>query len=154
MGDVMQIRMNWIYEFANQIRDILEEEKELCVEDVVKSLGGNLILSSTPFEYDDVHGFIMRMGDESFELLMYEEDLKEYKKFKIVHMIGHLFLHMGYLINKDLWNEQTVYRDSIYYRWGQNVDDFEADMFACSYMMPRKKFREVSRKYILRLMWR
>ena len=63
-------------------------------------------------------------------------------------MIGHLILHMGYLIKEDKWKEESIYRDSVYYRYGYNIEESEATLFACAYMMPERKFYEVIRKHI------
>lgn len=144
-------RLEVIAELAYTVRNVVEEEKDLTPEELISALGGVLKEADSPFEYDGVEGFITKTGEESFELLMRPGYKEEYPKFNIAHMIGHLMMHMGYLLKDDTWQKweiPSVYRDSVYYRYGHNIEEKEAYAFACAYMMPKETFYKVIREHI------
>ncbi len=70
------------------------------------------------------------------------------KLFSIAHELGHLFLHMGYMIDKDRWNKFDEYTDSVYYRFGHNKEEYEAHEFAAAFLMPEEIFREQVKNHL------
>lgn len=84
-------------------------------------------------------GFIMKYGN-SFKIVVspFQNELR--KNFTIAHELGHLFLHMGYIIDDELWNKQT---DKIYYRSGSTLMEYQANEFAAALLMPKEMYEEV-----------
>ena len=65
----------------------------------------------------------------------------------IAHELGHLFLHMGYLVNPDKWNAIDEYYDSPKYRQGYSEEEYEANQFAGAFLMPEKEYRQFVIEY-------
>ena len=53
----------------------------------------------------------------------------ERRKFTIAHELGHLFLHMGYMIDSDLWEQQE---NATFYRAGNSSEEYQANEFAAA----------------------
>jgi Zn-dependent peptidase ImmA (M78 family) len=68
----------------------------------------------------------------------------ERERFSIAHELGHLFLHMGYLVDPATWNRIDKYRDSPMYRQGHSDEEYEANEFAAAFLMPEAEFRRVA----------
>ena len=106
------------------------------IEGVVTMLGGNLEYCDDILE--NAEGRIKRNGD-SF-IIEIPRDVNEGRRnFTIAHEIGHLFLHMGYLIDEKLWNNS---RDHDYFRKDYGEIEYQANEFAAALLMPRKEFYE------------
>jgi len=60
--------------------------------------------------------------------------------------LGHLFLHMGYLVNPDTWGTSSEYCDSVYHRFGYSIEEAEANLFAAALLMPEEYFRRAVAK--------
>ena len=61
------------------------------------------------------------------------------RNFTIAHELGHLFLHMGYKINQEIWERQEV----TYFRKGDSEEEYEANEFAAAFLMPKKVYKEI-----------
>lgn len=69
----------------------------------------------------------------------------ERRNFTIAHELGHLFLHMGYLISKDTWDQQS--NSCQFARFGANEQEYQANEFATALLMPQKEFKEKIEEY-------
>lgn len=69
----------------------------------------------------------------------------EIRNFTVAHELGHLFLHMGYLIGKDTWNQQS--NSHQFTRFGTNEQEHQANEFATALLMPQKEFKEKIDEY-------
>ena len=129
----------------NITQDIIDEYKINIpinnIEDVVRQLGGNVEESSNVSFAAD--GSVIKRGD-SFSIVVSPFQSEERKKFTIAHELGHLFLHMGYQINEELWNEQE---NLTYYRSGESAVEYQANEFAAALLMPQKKYKEIMDRY-------
>ncbi|EKD55897.1 MAG: hypothetical protein ACD_59C00004G0001 [uncultured bacterium] len=67
------------------------------------------------------------------------------ERFSIAHELGHLFLHMGYLVDQKKWSEINNFYDSIFYRANNNysIEEYEANEFAASFLMPSDEFKKI-----------
>lgn len=65
------------------------------------------------------------------------------ERFTIAHELGHLFLHMGYLIDEELWNANE---DAVYFRKDYGEMEYQAHEFAAAILMPRNKFFSVMKE--------
>ncbi|WP_100404254.1 ImmA/IrrE family metallo-endopeptidase [Bacillus solitudinis] len=128
---------------ADSLFDTLELTFPVAVEDVPEILGGELIIKE--FENNELEAMIRKV-DDSFEIQISPDKPNFRKRFSIAHEIGHLFLHMGYLMNPKLWNEVGDYRDSVFYRLGHSIEEKEANEFAGAFLMPEQEFIKISRE--------
>jgi Zn-dependent peptidase ImmA (M78 family) len=99
-----------------------------------------------------VDASIKKDGKKSFIIYLNPDKPYTRERFTIAHELGHLFLHMGFLLNKELWDSipDGQLQDSWYYRvngkYTQN--EHEADEFAASFLMPKDEFIEISKKHL------
>lgn len=58
--------------------------------------------------------------------------------FTIAHELGHLFLHMGYIVDKELWNK---YMEKSF-KSKNSIEEYEADEFAGALLMPKNLYED------------
>ena len=107
------------------------------LENLVKKMGGELCEDSLD---SDIDGQIEKK-DNSFKITINKSkhDNQHRKNFTIAHEIGHLFLHMHYL-EKNEWDSIKNYVDSVKHRFGYSEEEYEANHFAASLLMPKDKY--------------
>jgi Zn-dependent peptidase ImmA (M78 family) len=142
---MMQHQKREIAVLAEIIRDGLELSTPINVEDAVKRLGGKLVEKESMEAGMEA---MVRRDGERFEIIIQKNKPAVRKRFSVAHELGHLFLHMGYLVNPDLWSNTDEYRDSVYYRFGHGIEEEEANEFAANFLMPENEFQEVAGKHI------
>lgn len=107
------------------------------LDSVVRQLGGKIVENRT---LSDVYaGTIKKTGKTSFEISISPYQSETRKNFTVAHELGHLFLHMGYLLDPSLWKEQN---EKIYTRFGTNEEEYQANEFAAALLMPREEFEK------------
>lgn len=89
----------------------------------------------------------VRKHGNSFVIELAGAATDERDRFSIAHELGHVFLHMGYLVDPAAWENIDEYRDSPMYRLGHSAEEHEANEFAAAFLMPEEEFRRVARKY-------
>lgn len=99
-----------MYDFLlkNLVRDLSKcYEIKYPIEDiekVVRKMGGRIVHQSTP-----LYSTGIKKVDDSFEIyvspFLYDNRTNQRTRL-IAHELGNLFLHMGYLTNKKLWDCQ------------------------------------------------
>ena len=133
-----------IREFINRLAEqvISAYKIEIPIKDiksVVKKMGGQITYKDN--FYDLVDGSIKKTGKMSFEIALSILQSEERRNFTIAHELGHLFLHMGFRTNKELWEKQ----DKIVYQRKERKEyqEYQANEFAAALLMPREKYKEV-----------
>jgi len=103
---------------------------DIC--DVVRSIGGDI--SEQIVGLDD--GIVMRNGN-GFQIIRptLQDEMK--KKFFVAHDLGHLFLHMGYMISNNIWEKQSSSECRIFKSVEQ---EYQANKFALCFLMPQNQF--------------
>ncbi|HBF4615863.1 TPA: ImmA/IrrE family metallo-endopeptidase [Clostridioides difficile] len=131
-----------IRELINDItQDIIQTYKIqipiVNINQVVDALGGKVIEDSSLSGYSD--GFIRKV-DDSFEIVVspYQPDTR--KNFTVAHELGHLFLHMGYGIDDELWNSQD---GNQYFRSGNTNKEYQSNEFAAALLMPKHEYKRI-----------
>lgn len=109
------------------------------VKAVSQELRGEVIEADLPEELD---ARIEKAGD-AFKIVFNSNKPDTRNNFSIAHELGHLFLHLGYLINPEKWKSVNTYTDSVYHRFGHGEEELEANEFAAAFLMPEKEYREV-----------
>lgn len=104
------------------------------MDKLVRSLGGTI---EEDERYSD--GAIQKDGDAFIVWISPFQDEKR-RRFTIAHELGHLFLHMGYLTNHELWEKQE---NKIYQRVGNSEKEYQANEFAAAFLMPKKEYFKV-----------
>ncbi|GAB7081300.1 ImmA/IrrE family metallo-endopeptidase [Megalodesulfovibrio paquesii] len=130
-----------IQQLAANVFSKLNLSTPVNVDSVVKQLGGEII-QSTDSSYE---ARIQKNGDQGFTIELNDSAISHdgRRRFTIAHELGHLFLHMGYIINPEKWNRIDTYTDSPYYRQGYTEEEMEAHEFAAALLMPTQQFTPV-----------
>lgn len=134
-----------IEKLAEIVRDALEVDIPIEIEKVPKKLGGKLRYVER-VEDHNVEAMIKKV-DDTFEIQIRQDVYHLRNRFSIAHELGHLFMHMGYIIDEELWKDTDDYKDSVYYRYGHTVEEHEANEFAAAFLMPKDIFIEIAEKH-------
>ena len=125
--------------------DVINEYKIqmpiINIDEVVSRIGGYIEKDNTLSGYSD--GFIKKDGD-SFKIYISPYQMDTRRNFTIAHELGHLFLHMGFNIDEELWNSQD---EKTYYRNGSSEEEQQANEFAAALLMPRLEYKKVLEKH-------
>lgn len=113
------------------------------INDVVTALGG-YVEDSINIDYTSNES--IRKQDDGFVVYVPPFQSAERRKFAVAHELGHLFLHMGYKTNSDLWNNQ---KNGTCYRTGDLMMEFQANEFAAALLMPKKAYKEIMDQYTI-----
>lgn len=134
----------FINRFANAIRNTYDIETPIQdIREVVKTLGGDVEDIET-FCFDDFYdGTIKKTGERSF-LIRVSKQCKERENFTIAHEIGHLFLHMGYILLPEIWKEQDEVE---FHRFGDSEEEYQAHEFAAALLMPKDEYIKKIKEY-------
>ena len=109
---------------------------------VVNIIGGKVYEDESLGSYSD--GSVKKNG-ASFIINIPPNQPSTRENFTIAHELGHLFLHMGYLIDPERWNEI----DRIEYnRRGNSATENQANEFAAAFLMPQEEYIRVMNQNI------
>jgi Zn-dependent peptidase ImmA (M78 family) len=135
-------RRKEIRDFAGRVYKATKCTLPVNVDMVVQRLGGTIS------ERADLsaEAMILKSSETSFAINL-RTGPPNRRKFSVAHEIGHLFLHMGYLVDKDRWSKVTTFVDSME-RAGYSVQEFEAHEFAGSLLMPEADFRAIAAQHL------
>jgi Zn-dependent peptidase ImmA (M78 family) len=139
---MQQARRDQINRLAETIRATCELSTPVDVELAVQRLRGEIE------EVDDaeMEAKIEKLGDR-FRITVSTDKHENRRRFSVAHELGHLFLHMGYLVDEDRWSRVGTYVDSVYYRYGFKIEEYEANEFAGAFLMPRAEFVQVANRH-------
>ncbi|MBR4025959.1 MAG: ImmA/IrrE family metallo-endopeptidase [Lachnospiraceae bacterium] len=141
MNNEMRIQINALAEDIIKIFDIPTPIEDIDV--VVETLGGKIQEDMESGSFSD--GKIEREEvDGKFLIKIPYGQSESRKNFTVAHELGHLFLHMGYLIDAELWEKS---KNKTFYRKGNSEIELQANEFAAAFLMPRKKYKEILDKY-------
>lgn len=135
-------RREQINNLAETIRTACGLQTPVDVDEAVRRLNGRLAIREEP----EFEAKIEKAGD-GFEITLSEQVHPNRRRFSVAHEMGHLFLHMGYLVDEEKWNSVGTYTDSVYYRYGYNTEEYEAHEFAAALLMPRAEFIQVANQH-------
>ncbi|MBU1042179.1 MAG: ImmA/IrrE family metallo-endopeptidase [Proteobacteria bacterium] len=139
---MMNSRRTEINSLAESVRTACQLTIPVDVELAVARLGGQIVSEASV----DYEAKIEKKGNGFLISLSVDSD-ENRKKFSVAHELGHLFLHMGYLVDDDKWKSIENYTDSVYYRYGYSVEEYEANEFAAALLMPASEFRKIAEKH-------
>ncbi len=134
-------RREQIDRLAAIVRDVCQLTTPIDMEEAVARLRGNIEwVDEAEFEAS-----IEKQGN-GFQILISKEVSENRRRFSIAHELGHLFIHMGYLVDEEKWKSVGTYTDSVYYRFGYTTEEYEANEFAAALLMPRDEFILIARR--------
>lgn len=115
--------------------------KEFEIEAPIKDIDRVVILLNGSINSVDdalVKSSVKRLAnsDTAFEITVSSCQPEARRTFSIAQEIGHLFLHMGYLSDAELWNSY----DSQMAMIGYTEKEFQAHEFASNFLMPQKEY--------------
>lgn len=109
------------------------------MNEVVYTLGGILYEDDTISLYSD--GIVKKeITGYNFSINIPQNQSAARKNFTVAHELGHLFLHMGYQINEELWKKSD---DMIFNRRGNSESELQANEFAAAFLMPRNEYKKI-----------
>ena len=141
MDREMRVTIN---ELAQDVIEVFNIQIPIeSMRDVVKEMGGEIEENDSVGMYSD--GYIQKISQENkkeygFKIVIPSSQPENRKNFTIAHELGHLFLHMGYMINEELWNSNL---NQSYNRKGDSEIEWQANEFAAALLMPQKKYKDV-----------
>ena len=134
--------VKFINDLANEIRE--ENNIEIPIKDmriVAETLGGRVKTKNAFVEEDWSSGNVKKVNKDNFVIkvdnLFFE---KEREDFAIACELGHLYLHMGYQVLPDLWEEQP---EDEYICLDKDEQKYQAYEFAHAFLMPEEEYVRV-----------
>lgn len=127
----MEKDLKLINDLTGDIRKVYKIETPIMdMREIVERIGGSVVsVLHEPGLYRTGKSFLIAISP-------YKEDLN----YEIAYHLGHLFMHMFYEVDEDLWNNQPVNKAYI----SKDVrQEFRANKFALALMMPYNELREV-----------
>lgn len=107
------------------------------IDEAVKMFGGRV--EEDREKYCKYCDFISKERD-SFAIYISPYYKFERRKMIIAQQLGHLFLHMGYQTNHDLWNHQ---KEGRFQEKNDPEQARQANSFAFALLMPEKEYRKM-----------
>ena len=107
------------------------------IDEIVEKLGGTI--QKEAFFSD---GAVEKEGN-GFKIIVSPFQDEKRERFTIAHELGHLFLHMGYRTNNELWEKQE---NNIYHRIGNSEKEYQANEFAAAFLMPASEYHTVLKR--------
>lgn len=127
-----------IDEIAEAVRLRFDVNTPVDIDEVVKQMGGRIIPDPNLDQFAD--GKIRKIGDEEFEIRVSPYQSIKRRKFTIAHELGHLFLHMGFMTNPEVWKSQE---NQSFNRKGNSDVEYQANEFAAAFLMPEEEYKVV-----------
>lgn len=133
------LTQNYINELAHKVISTYDITIPITdIEKIVQRMGGKI---EEKFNFDDLcDGTICKVGTNSFHIAISPFQNPQRKTFTIAHELGHLFLHMGFRTNNQLWEHQN---ETVYRRFGLSEQEYQANEFAASLLMPKEIYKKV-----------
>lgn len=140
MNNLLRDRIN---ELAEDILKIYEVGTPIVdIESVVEKIGGRICESTQLGFLTD--GNVKKENDSFFITIPASQATSTRRNFTIAHELGHLFLHMGYQIDQQLWEESD---NIVFNRHGNSEIELEANEFAAAFLMPKEEYIRVADVY-------
>lgn len=134
--------------YINKVADAVRSAFDIAIpinsiDSLVQKLGGRIVEQPGLDQLYD--GTIRKVGENSFEIAIFPYQENEMRNFTIAHELGHLLLHMGYLISKETWDQQS--NNHQFTRFCANAQEDQANEFAAALLMPQKEFKNKIDEY-------
>ena len=136
-------KRSFIEDLAYLVLDEYEIEPPIGnVYDMVKKLGGE-IEEGTYTDEGVFDAAVKKTGENSFCIFLSPYIQGQRRNLVIAEELGHLFLHMGYIIAPERWAKQRIGKYRLY---NDSEKKKEAHQFAVALMMPKGAFARIVRE--------
>jgi Zn-dependent peptidase ImmA (M78 family) len=134
---------------ADSVRNSLSLTCPYDPKKVATLLGGTIQYQTIDHRIDAA---IRKNGDNGFIIYLNIDRSAVRERFTLAHELGHLFLHMGYLLDNTKWNSMSDndFQDSAFFRMSDNYtqEENEANEFAASFLMPKIEFANIAKQHL------
>lgn len=142
----MTSMLDYIKKLADIIRQSLNLPNDACItektlEELLQNLGGKITYKKLD---RDIEGRIIKGKNNKFQIVVNENIPQKEMCLKIAEELGHLFLHMGFIIDDEQWEKSNEYVDSVYHRIGYSKEAYEANYFARVLLKDQEELRQLS----------
>lgn len=134
-------------EYINRLAEAVVKEYNINIpivniDDIVQRMNGEIEEMS---EFDELcDGTIQKNGESGFIIAISPYQSTQRRNFTIAHELGHLFLHMGFRTNNEIWRKQDQCR---YRRFGTSNQEYQANEFAAALLMPVTEYQEAIHEF-------
>ncbi|MFI3227648.1 MAG: ImmA/IrrE family metallo-endopeptidase [Clostridia bacterium] len=129
------LRRKYISKCADIIRENFDIEVPIYdMEQVVNKLNG-VIQEVEGYSFENR---IIQSEDGGFIIQLFSKQSRTSRNFTIAQSLGHIFLHMGYMSNQELWDNYDFESRN------ESLDaiKYDEDEFATSFLMPKKQYMD------------
>lgn len=126
-----------VNQIAGTVAKNLEYRSAKDIDDIVKNLGGRIIVKDTLTEDPEASGSLFVDSENSFTIYLPAHIGPLRNRFTIAHELGHYILH--YLWPKNVMKREMVPLRAL--RKGTERVEWEANWFASGFLMPEEDFR-------------
>lgn len=112
------------------------------IKEVVSKIGGRLVQDEELSFLTD--GTVKKENNTFVITIPTSQSNKPRCNFTVAHELGHLFLHMGYQIDDELWEKSD---DIVFNRCGNSEKEIEANEFAAAFLMPKDEYIKIADEY-------
>lgn len=133
-------------EYISELTDKIREKYNIKtpiqdMTEIVKKIGGTIIQKYNFDSYYDAT--VMKTNDKFYIAIPIISNMQR-KNFVIAHELGHLFLHMGFKTNIEVWDNQILNQ---YRRFSMLEQEIQANEFAANLLMPIDEYiNEIDRQ--------
>ena len=139
MNNMLRHKIN---ELANEVLQAYKIEIPITnIDKVVNTLGGKIHECESLGVFSD--GRVTKK-DDAFSISIPQNQPNARKNFTVAHELGHLFLHMGYQIDDELWSRSG---NVVFNRYGNSEIELQANEFAAAFLMPKQEYKNIMDKY-------
>lgn len=111
------------------------------INDIVTKIGGVVTLDFKLGRYSTPR--VKKINTHIFEISISPYTPESLKNVMIAMELGHVFLHMGYEIDKDLWEQQST---KSCFKENEQTEK-EAHAFGIALLMPKDEYKQIINKY-------
>lgn len=116
---------------ASNTAKICELKVPVDLDAAVKSLGGEVV------QINENYSAVEKTGNRSFKIYIKHSDNPETLRYRTAEALGHLFLHMDFLLDSDVWKKLDT-RKAFTFQNSEQTD--QAKYFAKCLLIPREEY--------------
>uniref|UniRef100_UPI0031B58F76 ImmA/IrrE family metallo-endopeptidase n=1 Tax=Clostridioides difficile TaxID=1496 RepID=UPI0031B58F76 len=107
------------------------------MNNVVDKMGGIIKKDNSLSKFSDSYIRKLKNSHYEFEIVIPYSQSNHISNMHIAKALGHLFLHMRYNIDDDIWNSQKI---NDFYKSKNLQEEEQAKEFALALIMPKSEF--------------
>ncbi|EGT3945632.1 ImmA/IrrE family metallo-endopeptidase [Clostridioides difficile] len=141
--------MNLINELTKDIIDIYMIEIPIKdMNNVVDKMGGIIKKDNSLSKFSDSYIRKLKNYHYEFEIVIPYGQSNHISNMHIAKALGHLFLHMRYNIDDDIWNSQKI---NEFYKSKNLQEEEQVKEFALALLMPKSEFELIEENGVINI---